>query len=44
MYKWVDLKGVAQEFDKQEKVMTVVGFIADIQKSRVESGKYGICR
>ena len=34
MYKWVDLKGVAQEFDERGKVTKVLGFIADIQKRR----------
>ncbi len=33
-YKWVDLKGVAQEFDERGKVTKVLGFIADIQKRR----------
>ena len=33
-YKWVDLKGVAQEFDERAKVTKVLGFIADIQKRR----------
>ena len=35
-YKWVDLKGVAQEFDERGKVTKVLGFIADIQKRRDE--------
>ena len=34
VYKWVDLKGVAQEFDERGKVTKVLGFIADIQKRR----------
>ena len=34
VYKWVDLKGVAQEFDELGKVTKVLGFIADIQKRR----------
>ena len=34
MSKWVDLKGVAQEFDERGKVTKVLGFIADIQKRR----------
>ncbi len=33
-YKWLDLKGVAQEFDERGKVTKVLGFIADIQKRR----------
>ena len=33
-YKWVDLKGVAQEFDARGKVTKILGFIADIQKRR----------
>ena len=33
-YKWVDLKGVAQEFDERGKVTKILGFIADIQKRR----------
>ncbi len=33
-YKWVDLKGVAHEFDERGKVTKVLGFIADIQKRR----------
>ena len=33
-YKWVDLKGVAQEFDERGKVTKVLCFIADIQKRR----------
>ena len=33
-YKWVDLKGVAQEFDERGQVTKVLGFIADIQKRR----------
>lgn len=34
VYKWVDLKGVAQEFDERGKVTKVLGFIANIQKRR----------
>ena len=34
VYKWVDLKGVAQEFDERGKVTKVLSFIADIQKRR----------
>ena len=34
VYKWVDLKGVAQEFDERGKVTKILGFIADIQKRR----------
>ena len=34
VYKWVDLKGVAQEFDERGKVTKVLGFIADILKRR----------
>ena len=34
VYKWVDLKGVAQEFDERGKVTKVLGFIANITKRR----------